>query len=65
MSGESPIVLRGGTVIDGSGTARFVADIRIQDQRISHVGPQVDARDAQVIDVAGRIVAPGFIDVHT
>src|SRR5215471_15924856 len=59
------IVLRGGTVIDGSGASRVTADIRIEGERIADVGPQVDARDARVIDVAGRVVAPGFIDVHT
>jgi N-acyl-D-amino-acid deacylase len=65
MSGENAIVVRGGTVIDGSGAPRFVADIRIEGERIADVGPHLDGRDAQVIDVAGRIVAPGFIDVHT
>ena len=58
-------VLRGGTVIDGTGAPPVVADIRIEGERIADVAPKVDARDARVIDVAGRVVAPGFIDVHT
>ncbi|HET7096514.1 MAG TPA: D-aminoacylase [Casimicrobiaceae bacterium] len=65
MSDTSAIVLRGGTVIDGSGAPGVGADIRIEGERISDVRPKVDARGARVIDVAGRVVAPGFIDVHT
>ncbi|MCC6195953.1 MAG: D-aminoacylase [Burkholderiales bacterium] len=59
------ILLRGATVVDGSGAPRFLADVRIEGERIAAVAPQADARGAQVIDVAGRIVAPGFVDVHT
>jgi N-acyl-D-amino-acid deacylase len=60
-----PIVLRGGTVIDGTGSARFVADVRIEDGRIVAVGPDLSSEGAKAIDVTGKIVAPGFIDVHT
>ena len=59
------LLLRGGTVIDGTGADRFSADVRIDGDRIAAIGPNLDARDAEVIDVAGSIVAPGFIDVHT
>ncbi len=65
MNETSATVLRGGTVIDGSGTPGVVADVRIEGERITDVRPQADARGARVIDVAGRVVAPGFIDVHT
>ena len=65
MSDERAIVLRGGTVIDGSGNPGVVADIRVEGERITDIRPQGDARGARVIDVAGRVVAPGFIDVHT
>jgi len=58
-------LLRGGTVIDGTGAARYAADVRIEDGMIAAVGANLDARGAEVVDVAGKIVAPGFIDVHT
>ena len=59
------MLLRGGTVIDGTGAPRFVADVRIEGERISAIGAQLPTQGAEVVDVAGKIVAPGFIDVHT
>jgi N-acyl-D-amino-acid deacylase len=59
------LLLRGGTVIDGTGTARFAADVRVEDGRIAAVGPELAGTGAKVLDVSGKIVAPGFIDVHT
>src|SRR5205823_14184484 len=59
------LVLRGGTVIDGTGAPRFVADVRIEGERVAAVGERLPAQGADIIDVSGRIVAPGFIDVHT
>ena len=63
--GASALVLRGGTVIDGTGANRFAADVRIDGDRISAIGPDLGGPDAEVLDVRGSIVAPGFIDVHT
>ena len=60
-----PLLLRGGTVIDGSGRDRFDADVRIADGRIDAIGPDLAVDGAMVLDVTGAIVAPGFIDVHT
>ena len=59
------LVLRGGTVIDGTGAARFRADVAIAGDRIAAVGDLGRLPVRREIDVAGRIVAPGFIDVHT
>ena len=59
------IVLKGGTVIDGSGGAAFVADVALAGDTIVAVGPSLPTGMAQVIDVSGLVVAPGFIDVHT
>ncbi len=59
------LLLRGGTVIDGTGADRFVADVRIDGDRIGAIGRALSAPDAEVVDVTGLIVAPGFIDVHT
>ena len=59
------LLLRGGMVIDGTGATRFRADVRIEGDRIAAVGPNLPHAGAEVLDVTGRIVAPGFIDVHT
>ena len=64
-NGKSALLFRGGTVIDGTGADRFVADVRIDGDRITAIGAGLAAAGAEVIDVAGSIVAPGFIDVHT
>src|SRR5271170_1108710 len=58
-------ILRGGEVIDGSGRARFRGDVAIAGDRIAEVGAVASAAGAREIDVSGKIVAPGFIDVHT
>jgi len=58
------LVIRNGTIIDGTGAARFVGDVGITAGLISAVG-QVDGTAADVIDAAGRIVCPGFVDPHT
>src|SRR3954470_22766860 len=58
-------ILRGGTVIDGTGAARFRADVAVGGDRIAAVGEIPKTQGAREIDVAGLIVAPGFIDVHT
>lgn len=62
---QSALLLRGGTVIDGTGAQRFVADVRIEGERIVAVGANLAEEGARVLDVTGKIVAPGFIDVHT
>ena len=58
------LVIRGGTVVDGSGKARFTADVGIADGKIVKVG-RVTSVAARTIDADGLIVSPGFIDGHT
>jgi N-acyl-D-amino-acid deacylase len=58
-------ILRGGTVIDGSGGPRRRADVAVTGDRISAVGKVAKTAGAREIDAAGLVVAPGFIDVHT
>jgi N-acyl-D-amino-acid deacylase len=60
------LIIRGGTIIDGTGQARFAGDVAIRGDRIVRVsrlrlrgGPQT-----RVIDATGKVVAPGFIDLH-
>lgn len=59
------LVIRGGTVVDGTGAARARADVGVDGDRITAVGT-VDATGAgRVIDAEGRIVTPGFVDLHS
>ena len=58
------LLLTGGTVIDGTGRPRTVADMGVTGDRIAAVGQLKDAAARRTIDCTGRIVAPGLIDVH-
>ena len=58
------ILIRGGTVIDGSGSAGFSADVAISGGVITEVG-QVSGPARETIDADGALVTPGFVDVHT
>lgn len=67
-AGPPPVVdllLKGGTIHDGSERAAFVGDVAVTGDRISHVGRALKLRAARTIDARGLIVAPGFIDPHT
>lgn len=58
------LVIRGGTVVDGTGTAPYRADVAVKDGLIARIG-EVAGRGAEEIDATGRIVTPGFVDIHT
>ena len=58
------LVIANGTVVDGSGTPRYRADVGIQDGRIAVIGRIAD-KARETIDAEGHIVAPGFVDGHT
>ena len=58
------LVIRGGTVVDGSGGPRYSADVGVRDGRIAAIGV-IKERGAEEIDAGGCAVTPGFIDVHT
>lgn len=63
---EYDIVLRGGTIVDGSGAPRFHADVAIRGDRIVRIASSIPAKDAKLaVDTTGLIVAPGFIDNHS
>jgi len=58
------LVIRGGQIIDGSGDATFSGDLAVKDGVIAAIG-RVDGRGREEIDASGRIVTPGFVDIHT
>ena len=59
------VIIRGGDVVDGTGAVRRRADVGITGDRITAIADLGGAEAAQVIDASGRVVAPGFVDVHT
>jgi N-acyl-D-amino-acid deacylase len=61
---DAEIVIRGGTLIDGTGTPGRPADVAITGGRITEIGPGLRG-GARELDATGHVVAPGFIDIHT
>ena len=59
------ILIRNARVVDGSGNPWFRADVGIKNGRVAAIGRLPNASAYQTIDAAGRVLAPGFIDVHT
>lgn len=64
MADNPDLVIRGGTVADGRGGALYEADVAIANGRIAEVG-KVTAKGKEEIDAKGKLVTPGFVDVHT
>ncbi|TML08043.1 MAG: hypothetical protein E6G39_18540 [Actinobacteria bacterium] len=59
------LIVRSGTIVDGTGARSSVGDIGVKDGRIAHVGGRIDVDAVEVIDATGRLVTPGFVDIHT
>lgn len=59
------LIISGGTVIDGTGAAAYQADVAIADGRIQRIGKLDGDSAARRIDAAGKLVTPGFVDLHT
>jgi N-acyl-D-amino-acid deacylase len=62
---DADLVIRGGTVVDGTGAEPAVADVAVAGDRVLAVEPGWDGRAHRTIDAAGRLVTPGFVDIHT
>jgi N-acyl-D-amino-acid deacylase len=58
------LLIRGGTVVDGSGAPRFTADVAVEGDRITAIGRGLGPAE-RVIDADGLLVTPGFVDAHT
>lgn len=68
FSAQAPaydLILRGGRIIDGTGSPWYRADLAVQGDTIARIAPAIGAPAARVIDVTGLAVTPGFIDIHT
>lgn len=62
---EYDVVIRGGTVVDGTGIPKYRADLAIKDGRIAMISGRLKASGARELDATGCIVAPGAVDLHT
>jgi N-acyl-D-amino-acid deacylase len=62
---DADLIIRNGTVVDGTGAAARRADVAIAGDRIVAVGEDLDGRAHRELDASGKIVTPGFVDVHT
>ncbi len=59
------LLIRGGLIVDGSGAAPFVGDVAVRGDRIIYAGNSFAGEAREAIDATGRIVTPGFVDIHT
>ncbi|WP_430415747.1 N-acyl-D-amino-acid deacylase family protein [Parasphingorhabdus sp.] len=59
------VIIKGGTIVDGLGGKPFVGDIAFRDGKISEIGASITATATETLDAEGKIVTPGWVDVHT
>ena len=62
---EFDLVIRGGTIVDGTGIPKFRADLGIKDGRVAMISGRINGAGAKELDASGCIVAPGAVDLHT
>ena len=65
MSHDFDLIVRNGSVVDGTGAEPFTGDVAIKDGKIAAVGPNLSGSAAREIDAKGKLVTPGFVDIHT
>ena len=59
------LIIRGSTVVDGTGAPRYQADVAIKGDKIACIAPHIEEKGAREIDAKGQVVSPGFIDYHS
>lgn len=59
------LVIKNGWIVDGTGTPGFAGEVAIHQGKIAAISPRITESARRVIDAAGQVIAPGFIDVHT
>jgi N-acyl-D-amino-acid deacylase len=59
------LLIRNGRIVDGTGSPWYRGDLAVRGDTIARIAPRIDAPAARVVDAGGRVVAPGFIDLHT
>ena len=59
------LVIRNGTIVDGTGRSQFIGDIAVTGGILTQVGGTVVGEGAEEIDATGLLVTPGFVDIHT
>ena len=64
MRSVHDLIIKGGTLVDGTGAARRTADVAVDSGRITDVG-QIQGGAARVVDADGLLVTPGWVDIHT
>src|SRR5581483_10785533 len=62
---EFDTVIKGGLLIDGQAVPRRQADVALKDGKVAYIGKVRSTDGMEVLDAAGMIVAPGFVDLHT
>ena len=65
LAADYDILIRNARVVDGAGNPWYRADVAIKDGKIAKIGTLPTASATKTIDAAGRVLTPGFIDVHT
>ncbi|MGH9347329.1 MAG: D-aminoacylase, partial [Vicinamibacterales bacterium] len=59
------LILRGGRIVDGTGSPWYRADVALRGDTIARIAPSLAGPAGRVIELEGHVVAPGFIDIHT
>jgi N-acyl-D-amino-acid deacylase len=59
------LVIRNGRIVDGTGSPWYRADVAVRGDTIARIAPRISAAATRTIDAAGKVVSPGFIDLHT
>ncbi|MCB0969745.1 MAG: amidohydrolase family protein, partial [Ilumatobacter sp.] len=59
------LLIRGGTLVDGTGRAPYPADLAIQNGQIAAIGASLPGTATETLDATGLVVTPGFVDIHS